>query len=56
MDFQHQEQLEEPYIEIMKVYVRKSSSGEKLYDIVPVLKEISSFSQIQVQQVNPMQN
>ena len=37
MDFQHQEQLEEPYIEIMKVYVRKSSSGEKLYDIVPVL-------------------
>lgn len=37
MDFQFQEVLEEPYIEIMKVYVRKSSSGEKLYDIVPVL-------------------
>ncbi|MBD3590790.1 MAC/perforin domain-containing protein [Bacteroides sp. GM023] len=37
MEFQYQEVLEEPYIEIMKVYVRKSSSGEKLYDIVPVL-------------------
>lgn len=37
MEFQFQELLEEPYIEIMKVYVRKSSSGEKLYDIVPVL-------------------
>lgn len=37
MEFQHQEYLEEPYIEIVKVYVRKSSSGEKLYDIVPVL-------------------
>jgi len=37
MDFQHQETLEEPYIEIIKMYVRKSSSGEKLYDIVPVL-------------------
>lgn len=37
MDFQYQETLEEPYIEIIKMYVRKSSSGEKLYDIVPVL-------------------
>ena len=37
MDFQYQESLEEPYIEIIKMYVRKSSSGEKLYDIVPVL-------------------
>lgn len=37
MELQFQELLEEPYIEIMKVYVRKSSSGEKLYDIVPVL-------------------
>lgn len=37
MEFQYQEVLEEPYIEIMKVYVRRSSSGEKLYDIVPVL-------------------
>lgn len=37
MELQYQEFLEEPYIEIMKVYVRKSSSGEKLYDIVPVL-------------------
>lgn len=37
MEFQYQEYLEEPYIEIMKMYVRKSSSGEKLYDIVPVL-------------------
>ena len=37
MELQYQEVLEEPYIEIMKVYVRKSSSGEKLYDIVPIL-------------------
>ena len=37
MDLQYQEYLEEPYIEIVKVYVRKSSKGEKLYDIVPVL-------------------
>lgn len=37
MELQYQELLEEPYIEIMKVFVRKSSSGEKLYDIVPVL-------------------
>ncbi|MCS2766512.1 hypothetical protein NXV33_17770 [Bacteroides thetaiotaomicron] len=37
MDFQYQESLEEPYIEIIKMYIRKSNSGEKLYDIVPVL-------------------
>lgn len=37
MEFQYQENLNEPYIEIIKMYVRKSSSGEKLYDIVPVL-------------------
>ncbi|GHV39485.1 hypothetical protein FACS1894179_04460 [Bacteroidia bacterium] len=37
MEFQTQDYLEEPYIEIVKVYVRKASNGEKLYDIVPVL-------------------
>lgn len=37
MEFQYQETLEEPFIEIIKMYVRKSSTGEKLYDIVPIL-------------------
>ncbi|MDR0891874.1 MAG: hypothetical protein LBN24_04605 [Mediterranea sp.] len=37
MGFQHQEELIEPSIEIMKMYVRKSKSGDKLYDVVPVL-------------------
>ncbi|MEJ5055897.1 MAC/perforin domain-containing protein [Sphingobacterium sp. MYb382] len=37
MGFQFQEYLEEPFIEIVKIYIRKSASGDKLYDIVPVL-------------------
>ena len=37
MGFTSNIELTEPFIEIVKVFVRNSSSGEKLYEIAPVL-------------------
>jgi len=37
MEYLNQKYLDEPFIEIVKIYIRKSSSGEKLYAIAPVL-------------------
>lgn len=59
MDFQHQETLEEPYIEIIKMYVRKVVL-EKNYMILFLCsiqgKEINLYSQIQTPLANLMQN
>lgn len=37
MEYLDQKYLEEPFIEIVKIYVRKDGNGEKLYAIAPVL-------------------
>lgn len=37
MGFTSNIEMTEPFIEIVKVFVRNSSSGEKLYEIAPVL-------------------
>lgn len=60
MDFQYQESLEEPYIEIIKMYIRKRQFREKNYMILFLCsiqdKEISLYSRTQMLLVNPMKN